>query len=127
MDISRSRILASDDERDAVALALRQHLAEGRLSLDEFTERVGGVYSARTRDELELVQCDLPQLRAAAPSVDPRSLRRHWAAHIVRWSAPSLLAIGVWVAAGRNGSFWPVWIMLVSAAVWLQVTLRRHR
>lgn len=53
-------VLASDEERDNVAGQLREHCSDGRLNLDEFTERLGAVYIARTRAELDALMADLP-------------------------------------------------------------------
>ena len=39
---------------------LREHVVEGRLTLDEFSERVGLALEARTRGELDAVMADLP-------------------------------------------------------------------
>jgi hypothetical protein len=51
---------ASDDDRQRVIDALQRHTAVGRLTLDEFTDRVGDVYSARTLGDLESLTRDLP-------------------------------------------------------------------
>jgi hypothetical protein len=58
-------VKASDAERERTVALLREHAAEGRLTLAEFTERMSEAYLARTRDELELLSRDLP---AAATS-----------------------------------------------------------
>ena len=39
---------------------LRLHCTEGRITLDEFSDRVGNVYNARTAGELDAVVADLP-------------------------------------------------------------------
>ena len=44
---------ASDAERDEVVVRLREASAEGRLTLEEFMERMAGAYEARTHAELE--------------------------------------------------------------------------
>jgi len=51
---------ASDEDRLRVIAVLQRHTAAGRLSLDEFSERVSSVYSARTLIELATVTRDLP-------------------------------------------------------------------
>ncbi|MCX2970653.1 DUF1707 domain-containing protein [Streptomyces sp. TRM70308] len=51
---------ASDAERDRVAEVLRDALAEGRLTTEEFGERLESVYQARTRAELLPLTADLP-------------------------------------------------------------------
>jgi DUF1707 SHOCT-like domain len=54
-------LLASDAEREQVVAALRAHLEEGRLTLDEFTDRVSSAYAARTRGELAVALRQLPR------------------------------------------------------------------
>ena len=49
-----------DAERQQVIDALRQATGDGRLTLDEFSERAGEVYASRTRHELDKVVADLP-------------------------------------------------------------------
>ncbi|HET6211590.1 MAG TPA: DUF1707 domain-containing protein [Micromonosporaceae bacterium] len=56
---------ASDDDRQRIIAALQRHTAAGRLSLEEFSDRVGDVYAARTLGELAGVLHDLPAERAA--------------------------------------------------------------
>jgi hypothetical protein len=57
---------ASDSDRERVVELLQQHTAAGRLSLDEFAERVDVACAARTLGELAVVTSDLPA-QAAAP------------------------------------------------------------
>ena len=51
---------ASDDDRDRLVEQLQRHAAAGRLSLDEYGERVDRVLVARTHGELRAVVHDLP-------------------------------------------------------------------
>ncbi|MFW6693509.1 DUF1707 SHOCT-like domain-containing protein [Streptomyces sp. MAR4 CNX-425] len=51
---------ASDADRERVAEILRDALAEGRLALDEFEERLEETYRAKTYAQLEPVTRDLP-------------------------------------------------------------------
>jgi hypothetical protein len=53
---------ASDDDRDQAVLALREHLLAGRLTLEEFSERVEAALRARASGELARVQEDLPEV-----------------------------------------------------------------
>ena len=53
-------IRASDSERDQAVALLREATAEGRLTLEEFTQRVEAAYEARTHPELEELTKDLP-------------------------------------------------------------------
>ncbi|NGO77262.1 DUF1707 domain-containing protein [Streptomyces sp. YC504] len=59
---------ASDADRERVAEVLRDALAEGRLDMEEFEERLDSVYKARTYGDLEPLTRDLPGAgQAAAP------------------------------------------------------------
>jgi len=53
-------VRASDAERERAVTALREHCAAGRLTLEEFTERVEEAYKARTREEVEQAFRELP-------------------------------------------------------------------
>jgi hypothetical protein len=53
-------VRASDAQRDNAVAQLREHLAEGRLSLEEFTERMTEAYAATTTSDLEAPLRDLP-------------------------------------------------------------------
>jgi hypothetical protein len=48
---------ASDDDRMRVVAALERHTAAGRLTLDEFSDRVSRALAAGTRHELAAVTC----------------------------------------------------------------------
>ena len=66
---------ASDAEREHHAELLREHAAQGRLTVDELDERLDRVYAARTRGELAPVVADLPApgRRAARPPAHRRA------------------------------------------------------
>ena len=51
----------SDFDREQTVAALRDHLLAGRLTLDEFSERVEIAYRARVGRELAQVAEDLPE------------------------------------------------------------------
>jgi hypothetical protein len=52
---------AGDEDRERVVARLREHLVAGRLTLDEFSERLDAAYAARTHAELEPLTRDLPE------------------------------------------------------------------
>jgi DUF1707 SHOCT-like domain len=56
-------VRVSDPERDRAVGFLREHLALGRLSLEEFTERIGDAYGAKTAAELDVLLRDRPSGR----------------------------------------------------------------
>lgn len=49
-----------DAERDSAAELLREHLAQGRLSAEEFDERVGAALTAKVASDLDPLFSDLP-------------------------------------------------------------------
>ncbi|MFD7444600.1 DUF1707 domain-containing protein [Streptomyces sp. NPDC059909] len=51
---------ASDAERERIAERLREAVAEGRLDMEEFEERLDAAFKARTHGELEPLVRDLP-------------------------------------------------------------------
>jgi hypothetical protein len=63
---------ASDAEREQAVERLRAASAEGRLTLEELSERVTAAYDARTHDELERLVRDLPEETGAAVATAPR-------------------------------------------------------
>ncbi len=50
-----------DSERDAAVSALRDHHIAGRLTAEEFDERMSSALGAHTRGELDALFTDLPQ------------------------------------------------------------------
>jgi class 3 adenylate cyclase len=89
----------ADVERDRTVTQLREHVVEGRLTLDEFSERVGLALQARTRGELEATMADLPQARRPEPSAAPRATRR-W--HVAVMSGHSTK--GRWRISGKTNA-----------------------
>jgi hypothetical protein len=57
-----------DADREAAAAHLREHYAQGRLTLDEFNQRLDAVFAATTQSQLSALARDLPP---AAPSWPP--------------------------------------------------------
>jgi Flp pilus assembly protein TadB len=57
---TEQNIRVSDADRDAVAAQLREHYAQGRLTMDELNDRLDRVFAARTNLELASVTSDLP-------------------------------------------------------------------
>jgi hypothetical protein len=85
-------ILVSDAERERSVVLLRVAVTEGRLTLEEFSERVGLAYAARTDRELAVLARDLPG-DAVASDVPAAVSEEHQAfcSHLIRtgpWSLP---------------------------------------
>jgi len=112
---------ASDSERERAATQLRDHAGAGRLTPEELDERLGAAYAARTVPELEALLRDLPADAGAPAARSParsehRELARRRVAHAVGQAAlVSVAAVAIWLASGANGSFWPLWVVLVMA------------
>jgi hypothetical protein len=112
---------ASDAEREATAQELRRAHGDGRIATEELEERLSRVFAARTRGELATTVADLPpqQPPAAATAQAPVRAARARAVRRLRSQALvsggiCLLAVGVWLASGANGGFWPVWVFLLA-------------
>ncbi len=56
----------SDADREQAVVSLREHLLAGRLTLDEFSERVEDALRARVGGDLARIQEDLPAVSPAA-------------------------------------------------------------
>lgn len=79
---------ASDADRERVVSRLREQVGEGRLTLDEFSERSAAAYRARTVGELDALTRDLPALVPATATAAPR------------WLVPMAIAVAVLLVAG---------------------------
>src|SRR2546423_13949915 len=90
-------VRASDADRERVAQLLRDSAGEGRLDMDELSERLDRVYAARTFGELRAQTSDLPVV-AAHPST-PRSPARR-SALTTRFVWISVMLVGIWAATG---------------------------
>ena len=68
-----SGVKASDADREHAIGVLREAFAEGRLTAEEHSARVGQAYSARTYAELAAVSVDLPAGPSASPAAPQSS------------------------------------------------------
>jgi hypothetical protein len=118
---------ASDADRDRVAGALREHCAQGRLTVDELNERLEATYTARTLGELELVTEDLPEEdldyrpvaahQRARPAqarrggvISRTGLRAAWATY----ATVNLICFTIWlIVAATGGGLYP-WFLWVA-------------
>jgi hypothetical protein len=71
-EVPLPELRAGDADRERVAERLRDALAEGRLDMEEFQERLDVVYRAKTYGELEPVTRDLPAPGGPAVSMVKR-------------------------------------------------------
>ncbi|WP_174805568.1 DUF1707 domain-containing protein [Kitasatospora sp. MMS16-BH015] len=102
--VAEADLRASDADRERIAELLRDAYAEGRLTVEEHSERIEAAYAARTLGELVPLTRDLPShqplsaprpatTRAAAPAPLPPA----------RTEAPT--AVAVFGGASRKGRF----------------------
>ncbi|RYJ27809.1 hypothetical protein CU044_2990 [Streptomyces sp. L-9-10] len=108
---------ASDAERERVAARLREAVAEGRLDMEEFDERLEAAFKARTHGELAPLVRDLPAPGtttdvALAPdtSVGTRGAGSagevgSWQSRIGREPATSKGAFAFWGGFRRRGTW----------------------
>jgi hypothetical protein len=66
-------IRVGDAEREATVNELREHFASGRLTQEEFSERMDQAFAAKTRGDLKAVMQDLPSVRPQVPVSRPDS------------------------------------------------------
>lgn len=133
-------IRASDADRDRVADSLREHCAQGRITIDEMHERLEAVYEAKTLGDLQEVTSDLPEedfyelpVPASQPkstaSVAPRPpsgdleaqrMRAMWGA----WGVVSGINFTIWlIILVTSGAVYPWWIWV--AGPWGAILLLR--
>ncbi|MGW1778545.1 DUF1707 SHOCT-like domain-containing protein [Streptomyces sp. NPDC002143] len=98
---------ASDADRERVSEVLRDALAEGRLDMAEFEERLDQTYKARTYGELAPITRDLPVAGVVPPLVP--SLRKEpvadgsWAGRVVGGEGSSTWGVAVLSGFQRRG------------------------
>jgi Domain of unknown function (DUF1707) len=95
-------IRASDEDRERIVAALERHTGAGRLTLDEFAERVGVVSDARTLSELAAVVSDLPPDPAADTAArtqqDPDSKSHRDLLLVFAIAIATLILLGLYLA-----------------------------
>jgi uncharacterized protein DUF1707/cell wall-active antibiotic response 4TMS protein YvqF len=90
-------ILAADAEREQSTQVLSRAVVEGRLTLEEFSDRVERAQAARTRDELATLTRDLPASPAPAASTELAAPQQRHVAFCSR-----LVRSGPWELAARS-------------------------
>ncbi|MER6030416.1 DUF1707 domain-containing protein [Streptomyces sp. NPDC001851] len=121
-DDASGDLRASDNDRDRVAEVLRDALAEGRLDMAEFEERLEAAYKARTYGELAPLTRDLPTAGAvASPApvsfVKEPAASASWAPRIVGGEGSSTGAVAIMSGFQRKGR-WTVPKLFNCFAFW---------
>ncbi len=148
-------IRASDQDREHVVELLRTHYSEGRLTLEEFDERVAAAYAGKTWGDLLDLTSDLPvQVRLGAdqaPTANPSQAGvpdgrgpspgepspglRAWPGFALAPLVPLALAVVLisstaWAGIGYGPGhhwvrFFPVWPLLLITVLFVLLFLRR--
>jgi hypothetical protein len=133
-------IRASDVDRDAVVATLRDAYSAGRLTLDEFDERMTAAYASKTWGDLRRLTIDLPSQpilgtdipgrrlpSAALPAFPPRPAsapapvtdpgQEPQPVQPQRRGGPIgiIVPIAIWVLLVAHGAVWPGVIFVIIA------------
>jgi Domain of unknown function (DUF1707) len=142
------RIRASDADRDRVAAMLREHHAAGRLTAEEFHERMDRALEAKTLGELDELMTDLPaidlyqlpdaSLRRAPPrpwqSLLPADPGHGGPARFTpgtvamgAWAVVTSAMVAIWAVAAvvGTGTWFPWWALI--ALPWIWAIVRRSQ
>jgi len=142
MTNDRLAMRASDHDRQEAVDQLRAALEDGRLTMEEYVERMGLAYQAVTYGDLVPLQADLPaaglmthERRPRVPAPAPRAvacprgalaslpmaLKVLWAI----WLTAVSVNVMVWVLVSSTGHLaypWPLWVAGPYGAVLAAVT-----
>lgn len=126
---------SSDVDREVVRELLAEAYADGRLSREEYDDRLATLLESRTLGELPPLVSDLvspadggppavaprDELRARAASAYRRDVQEALSAFLV----PSLVCLVIWLAAG-HGFFWPGFVMLGTGINLVRTAVQRE-
>ncbi len=118
---------AGDEDRDRTVSLIREAFAEGRLSNDEFQDRMAKAQQARTFGDLAALTTDLPAMppgtakpasAAVAVPEDNHTFRNLWGS----WLTVALITNVIWGLTwisnpDHRPGYWPIWVMVPWGAV----------
>jgi hypothetical protein len=99
----------ADADREAAAAHLREHYAQGRLTLEEFNQRLDAVFAATTQRQLAALTSDLPGIAAPSAPLPATTAGTH------RERARREQRQGSWAQLGM------IPVILAALAAWLLV------
>jgi len=112
-----------DSERNATAAELSEHYAHGRLTLEEFNQRLDATYAAKTQADLSRITADLPHVRSGgAPLPSARTARgAGWpgASFATAWPAGGTSGGGSYGQRRVSGVFATLLTLVAALASWL--------
>ncbi|WP_063819322.1 DUF1707 SHOCT-like domain-containing protein [Herbidospora cretacea] len=132
----RREVRVSDGDREAAVAHLLAAVDEGRLSLDEYNDRMSRAYASVTFADLDNLLLDLPSPQTAsstatatqtrAPAVAAGALPRWLKVVWVAWAAKVALNLVIWVllslTEGEVLYFWPMWVIFPPGLTLLGLT-----
>ena len=120
-----------DADREAVAAQLREHYADGRLTLEELNERLDLAFAAKTKADLNPVMRDLPQAAHPAAGMPyggtawqgPAWQQSDWQQPMVGQPGQDYRQGGCGGGQGLRGGFAPlmglIWFFVILGSVFL--------
>ena len=128
VQVARGTVRIGDRERDDAAQALGEHFAQGRLSREEYDDRLAQVFGARTWADLTPVFGDLPGPKPGqpAPAVPQFTREALLARRGPRFPFFPVLMILLGVAI-FTGNWWVFWIGFGGVMVYRKLQWHSHR
>ena len=128
---------ASDADREIVRAMLADAYADGRLTREEYDDRLNTLYGSRTLGEVPSLVTDLvpPDDPPAAPALPPtadlrtrgaRKWRKDVEESFAAFLVPSIICIVIWIAVTGRGFFWPAFPMLITGLNLVKTVVQRE-
>jgi Domain of unknown function (DUF1707) len=128
---------ASDADREIVRTVLADSFADGRLTREEYDDRLNTLYGSRTLGEVSSLVSDLVPLDGPATTPAPllrtdfrtrgaRKWRRDVEESLAAFLVPSIICTVIWVAITGRGFFWPVFPMLFLGINLIKTVVQRE-
>ena len=127
---------ASDADREIVRALLADAFADGRLTREEYDDRLNTLYGSRTLGEVSSLVTDLvplegppmaaPVLRADMRKRGARKWRKDVEESFAAFLVPSIICTVIWIAVTGRGFFWPVFPMLFLGINLIKTVVQRE-
>jgi uncharacterized protein DUF1707/2TM domain-containing protein len=96
----------TDAERAHAVDVAKRACADGRITLDDFGQRVDAIWASATYGELRAVLSDIPaELTTSPVGSPPPKWVRAWRPYIVVMVG----LVAIWLLSTPGGYFWPIW------------------
>jgi hypothetical protein len=129
---------ASDADREIVRTVLADAYADGRLTREEYDDRLNTLYGSRTLGEVSSLVTDLvppddgpAKAPALSLSADLRTrAARKWRKDVEEsfgaFLVPTIICTVIWIAATGGGFFWPAFPMLFLGINLIKTVVQRE-